>query len=251
MNRFRKKLAFSLFCLAFGVAVFFVTYEVVGVVGENTTLKHRHDNIPRIASAIHRDNLGHLRQVLESGEDPNQMTSVGTPLHIAIYSADVTDNTIGIVKLLIEYGADPNRANEIGLTPLHIVANDGGSESEGLTRALLEAGADPDVVTAHPLSGMEYDSPYVTALKEGNGAAAAAIRSRAGHVDPPNLEELEEEGVVTQMIYKLANTRSLEERKRLIHDIVERSYKNDVEVTKEMKKQFKQDLLNSTIKNQP
>ena len=202
MKGFSKKIAFFALCLAVGLAVFFVTYEVVGT---NKTIRQRHD-MPLIASAIYRDDLDYLRRVLKSGEDPNQMTQVGRPLHIAISNADITDNTIGIVKLLVEYGADVRLADKIGLTPLHYVVTDGGSESEGLALTLLEAGADPYID-----SGTGFDSPYVTALKEGNGGVAGAIRSRIGHVEPENLKDLQEDGVISKMIDKLVHTRDLED----------------------------------------
>jgi ankyrin repeat protein len=53
-----------------------------------------------------------------------------------------------VVKLLLNKGADPNSMNKDGMTPLHEAAKD--SQAIGIIKALIAAGADPNIRVAHP-----------------------------------------------------------------------------------------------------
>lgn len=87
-----------------------------------------------------------------SGGDCGVPISVGeTPLHIA-----ARESSVEVTKVLLLYGADPNiktSVGEGGFSPLHFAAAPGNDESRrAVVRALLEAGAAVDVVSADGLT---------------------------------------------------------------------------------------------------
>lgn len=57
-----------------------------------------------------------------------------------------TSNASGIAGILLDVGADPNKVNNDGNGPLHLVSVTIGEGSEVISEALLEAGADVDLV---------------------------------------------------------------------------------------------------------
>ncbi len=84
-----------------------------------------------------------LRQLLDSGADPNEPAGVNgwTPLLDAIHK-----NQPGSVSVLIAHGAGVNRPGAGGVTPLVMAAGYGYAD---IVRTLLKAGADPRLRTSH------------------------------------------------------------------------------------------------------
>jgi cytohesin len=88
--------------------------------------------------AAHKGRLGTVRELLDSGVDPDARGTHGwTPLMIA-----VAEQHAAVARLLIERGAHPNAVNAQGRTPLMFAARYGNLE---LTELLLRAGADPNL----------------------------------------------------------------------------------------------------------
>jgi len=88
--------------------------------------------------AVQDNDLGRVRELVESGVDPNAFDDIGkTPLHYACKNENFT-----IAEYLLEHGADVNAHHEasVGNTPLGDVA---GSCSVKMAEFLLKHGADP------------------------------------------------------------------------------------------------------------
>jgi hypothetical protein len=91
-------------------------------------------NLSMLANAIERD-----------GADVNESDELGrTPLMLACsYALSTT-----VISLLLRKGADPRARSASGWLPLHFVAHNNDSEAAPeMCRLLLEAGADPTIVT--------------------------------------------------------------------------------------------------------
>jgi len=106
-----------------------------------------HDNdddasLPMIFRAIQRGDLETVKRMI--AEDPDVVhASLDTddqPLHIACWQKYET-----IVKFLIQSGADVNSRGDFGNTPLHYAVFEGDEYSTPIVRALLAAGADPNL----------------------------------------------------------------------------------------------------------
>jgi ankyrin repeat protein len=93
-----------------------------------------------------------LHLLLENGADPNAPSEPQNeyPLHIAAYEADHE-----MCSTLIKYGANLDTTSKYGYTPLHMVvlaSESGGPRGKFIDtiKALLNAGADPDIKTQRP-----------------------------------------------------------------------------------------------------
>ena len=104
--------------------------------------------------------------LLDGGANPDaRNTRDDTPLHVA---AGTAGNAAGIAILLAR-GAMLNAANAEDRTPLH-VASEHAATIENM-RALLDAGADPDIRTSE-LSGL---TPWELAARQAEGPQAMAL----------------------------------------------------------------------------
>jgi len=79
-------------------------------------------------SAVHwavlEGNVGRVRELLDSGADPNEKDDSGhTPIYLAAWSGSATpsqldDQELEIPQLLLSRGADGNVVNKSGRSPL-------------------------------------------------------------------------------------------------------------------------------------
>ncbi len=240
-----KALKFPLLCLVAGLLAFAVGHGLFADKSELSKVEremHRQEEIERIGPvnmAIYADDLTALKDALEAGEDPNQTDSFGnTPLFTVVSLWEDTDNTLGMIHALIDFGASVNHVNNIGMTPLHWVAGNGGAESEAMAKALVDAGADPSLETKFP-----DGNAYELALKEGNASSAGPMQKHANYREPANKAELKAEGVVSKLMERLSKTEDEAERKKLANRIVDLTLGGDSSVSAEQRAKFLTALL--------
>jgi hypothetical protein len=96
---------------------------------------------------IQNNSLQIALEILKFDVDLNAITKddLGySALHfIASQGEDTNDLHIKLANILLSHGADPNIKNNIGWTPLHLIAINGSSQSLGLLDLLIEYRADP------------------------------------------------------------------------------------------------------------
>ncbi len=155
MKLCRRKLTFPLLCLAFGLAVFGVSYTLLGQGpgagsgdNENQGPVGGVDDPPetpapnptpggpgageevggpvgqvtdgdKLFEAIVFDDNQRLQDLLEGGADPNSLTTFGhLPLQLAVSAAESSATAYGKIQLLIQHGANPNQPDSEGITPM-------------------------------------------------------------------------------------------------------------------------------------
>ena len=139
------------------------------------------------------DKFDVVQLLLERGADPNaRNASLCTPLHIPSY-----DYGGRASKLLLEYGADVNARNSDDMTPLHVqfcsTSTHCAYKDDGSVKALLEAGADVNLVYHHGYTalsgGIAYDDRYDETLKL-LGQRVLSLREADFKLNDENLESL-------------------------------------------------------------
>eukprot|EP01124_Arcella_intermedia_P004579 TRINITY_DN12594_c0_g1_i1.p1 TRINITY_DN12594_c0_g1~~TRINITY_DN12594_c0_g1_i1.p1 ORF type:complete len:377 (+),score=106.07 TRINITY_DN12594_c0_g1_i1:31-1161(+) len=95
-----------------------------------------------------------VQELLEAGEDPNQVVQSNTALHFACKY-----NKLDVVNLLLDWNADPNILNLSKCTPLHWAIEAGNND---VISSLLQWNADPNIFGFEGLSSMHI------AAKKGN-----------------------------------------------------------------------------------
>ncbi len=137
-------------------------------------------NKPPLCEAASDGDPQRVKQLLESGEDPNRPDRWGgTPLHSAANPS--------IVRLLIEAGADARAKNLAGVTPLDLVKD---VES---ARLLLDAGADPDArsrTNSSPLCGARSAAIAKLLIEAGADVLLRARNSLLHNVRSPETARL-------------------------------------------------------------
>lgn len=100
-------------------------------------------SLPLIFRATERGDLQTVKRlVAENPEVVNEVIETqDQPLHIACWQKYET-----IVRVLIQAGADVNSRGDFGATPLHYAVFEGDEYSTPIVKALLSAGADPNLV---------------------------------------------------------------------------------------------------------
>lgn len=125
-------------------------------------------SLPLIFRAVERGDLETVRRVL--AEDPNLVNETldtdDQPLHIACWQKYES-----MVKVLIAAGADVNARGDFGSTPLHYAVFEGDEYSTPIVRALLVAGADPNLIDKRSSS-----TPLKWAQREHHDGLAESIR---------------------------------------------------------------------------
>lgn len=156
-------------------------------------------NNNKIVEAIRQRGAPGVRLLLEQGEDAQQEINCfgDTPLNTAIFQiqwGEPRPDRFEILKLLIQHGADVNHVNKLSSTPLHKATSMTNRDEDALriVEILLDAGADPLLRPQREgfLGGITMWSPYNQALTRGEFELAALMRTRPGHVEPPNLKDL-------------------------------------------------------------
>ncbi|MFP4565719.1 MAG: ankyrin repeat domain-containing protein [Spirochaetaceae bacterium] len=111
-----------------------------------------------LLEAVGQGNERAARNFLILGYSPNARDESGLP---ALFRA-VRSGSLNVVRLLVDYGADVNeQSGDRGTSPLMEAA---GTGQVAVTRQLLEAGADPDMVSTY-------------------GQSAAILAASEGHAD--------------------------------------------------------------------
>ena len=266
MNRLNTQWPFAALCLLIGVLTFTVSYTMLGQGpgggdeppgntggGDDSPgsppIPGGGDDAPvgpvgqvnEIDQAIYDDDVDALKSLMEGGANPNQLSTGGlTPLYTVIETHDTTDNTLALLQVLIDHGASVNHLDDAGGTPLSFVAGYGGSESESLAKALVEAGANPHLRPSY--QGMPFPTPYEMALEDGNFAAAAGMRTYPGHNEPENLEELKLEGHHALLIEQMVRSTDPNEQRRIAEKVIREAYAGD-DISEEEIQDFIKQLL--------
>ena len=208
---------FPLLCLAVGVVVFSVSYTMLGEGSKNGDTNAPES--PAAANemmfkAILEDDVERLKLALAGGADPNAFNDEGiSALQWAILGSGTAKTVYGQVKALLTAGANPNLVDSHGMTPVHAAAMHGASES--VMDALLGAGGDPKITTT--LAG----TPYEMAVMGGNDGASAAVerKTKLSLEDRAFLEAL---GAVRQKIKKDFDASATDQkRKNIIRDVTD------------------------------
>ena len=137
MKRFERQLTFPALCLAVGLAVFGVAYSSLGLSPQTT--EPSTDDFMRLRDVLDaRGDAAKLREVLQSGADPNATNSEGEPfLSVLLAERGIKSTAYGLVMVLLDHGANPNQIGEGGWTPMHWAARLG---DEAIMTAMLRVG---------------------------------------------------------------------------------------------------------------
>lgn len=125
--------------------------------------------------AVYHSPLAFVRQLLESGANPNEPVDDGFPPIIAALSCARAEPGAGrrtdvddILRLLLSFGADPNQRGVNDYTPLHMAVAEGNISA---IRILLDGGADPALRTRID----DYETPVELAERAGHAGIAAML----------------------------------------------------------------------------
>lgn len=195
MKLFASRGAFPLLCLAVGLAMFAVSYTMLGEGSKDEGAKAPESSTvanEMMFKAILEDDVERLEEALAGGADPNTFNDDGiSALQVAILGSGGAKTVYGQVKALLAAGADPNRTDEDGKTPLHYAADFGGSDA--VVSSLIGAGANPD------LPDGTGTTPLQLALFTGNQGAVTALE-KATTVRPGNYQILKVLGVASKWL---------------------------------------------------
>jgi ankyrin repeat protein len=132
-----------------------------------------HQRYDAVTIAAVADDVAMLRLLIELGADAGRVTSPydGTALIAAAHLGHDE-----VVRMLIAAGAPLDHVNNLGWTALieAVVLGDGGRRHQACVKALLDAGANPN------LSDRDGRTPLALARARGYGAMAALIEAGGG-----------------------------------------------------------------------
>ncbi len=125
-------------------------------------------SLPMIFRATERGDVETVKRLVSENPDVvnESLETDDQPLHIACWQKFET-----IVKVLIQAGADVNSRGDFGNTPLHYAVFEGDEYSVPLVKALLAAGADPNLTDKRSNS-----TPLKWAQREHHDGLGEAIR---------------------------------------------------------------------------
>ena len=122
-----------------------------------------------------------IRVLLRQGAKPDRADSQGvTPLHVVAGNHRQPTSA----QDLLAAGADPNKQNHAGDTPLHAAVGNGSKLSNGMVEALVEGGAQGDVVGA----GGETPLQLFVRVGSNDGRIVKALVDAGADVDAKNPE---------------------------------------------------------------
>ncbi|CAB0041782.1 unnamed protein product [Trichogramma brassicae] len=106
-----------------------------------------------------------VEKFLEFGQDPNFLVQEtgDSPLHLAMFSAAKKK----MIELLLRNGANPNLANKDGLTPLHVICDEYGSDGD-CAKMLFELSNEKYHPVQFDAQNKLGDTPLHLALRHGN-----------------------------------------------------------------------------------
>ena len=176
---------------------------------------HRWHDETCLHLATHAGRSDVVQLLLEHGADPNARNwSLDTPLHSAEY-----DHHGSATKLLLEHGADVDARNCEDMTPLHVQCiDDGGFLVFHVVKALLEAGADINLVYGLGVSALEdlmiATFGYYLRMQSLVFEHAISLQEAGFELSNENLESIQEyeelEDVTDSMEYRKACRSELE-----------------------------------------
>lgn len=178
------KLRFPALYLAVGIAVFVLTYTLLGLSPNppqaSTDSNSGPQDLDHLWHIIHtRADASQLRNLLETGVNANTVDTDGEPfLSLVLLETNNKDTAYGLVKALLDYGANPNQPNSDGLTPMHRAARRG---NEAIITALLDAGGDP------ALNSNDNITPFDLAINYNRRAVVSLFKRRTTY-RPRHLE---------------------------------------------------------------
>ena len=132
-------------------------------------------NYSRLHVAVRLEDIEAVRDLLDSGADPNVTDRLGlglTPLHLAVQFSE----NLAITQILLAYGADPNAAPHpyALLKPIHRAAQY--NSNPAITSILLEYGADVDSIL---VNGTSYTALFGAVFRENPEIVAALLEAGA------------------------------------------------------------------------
>ena len=192
MKGFKRNPAFLAVCLVAGLAVFGVTYTLLGLSQDRGGSTQPQPAARTLFDVLAGGDVTELKQVLEDGADPNAINEDGvTVLQWTVLGVPTTATVYGQVQALLGAGANPNIPDGRGRTALHYAAEHGGSNA--VTQALIDGGG---VVNTQDQTGM---TALQLAAMLGTTGAQSAIE-QATTVRPPEYEKLNALGNFSQRL---------------------------------------------------
>ncbi len=214
MQPLRKKFSIPALCLAVGLAVFGVSYAVLG----EETVSQR-SSVDDLFDVITDGDAELLEQLLRNGADPNTFHNGMSALHWTILGAGTKATIYGQVKTLIAHGANPNLPSDDGMTPVHAAALN--NVDEATMEALLEAGGNA-LSTSVP--GV---TPYQLAVMTNSAGAVAAIKRALGSRHAlANQDLLEAVGAMSKKLRSVPSDASSQEKNAAITAAMNRMMRN-------------------------
>jgi ankyrin repeat protein len=146
--------------------------------------------LSELVVAVDHGDLPNARSLLDRGADPNAEDADGnSALMLAVWHGDAD-----LVTRMLAKHADPKHANDAGVTALHWAVDD-----LAKTRALVDAGADPNAADAAGLTPLELAAgrdgdTAVVALLLAHGGDAKLVGGRIGAGDAAAARALLEHG---------------------------------------------------------
>ena len=136
---------------------------------EARTVVDHHQVNAKLWKSVYDDDVSGAEMALKQGANADgcliqdAMSQTMTPLHLA---AGLPDRQISkkLIVLLVKYGANPNTTaeTEMGMTPLTFAVRAGNLHA---MRALLKAGADPNIADRNGDTALYYCQGTVTQIK--------------------------------------------------------------------------------------
>lgn len=134
-----------------------------------------------LAEAVHRGEVRAARRLLEMGAPLQHRLRFSRGSTTSLLDLAVSKGDAEMVGLLLEMGAPPSEAESHELSPLVSAAGQG---ADGMIRALLAAGADPNERSS-PIGTDSPQTPLEAAARRGNASSARLLLAAGAVPDAP------------------------------------------------------------------